>query len=200
VKDIHGTHKVVTRYEHWEAQETLGVFLAPDGNLSSQFEKMLTKVQQWADEMRTGNISRSEVWLALTTTIWRTLCYSLSAINLSKEQCEKLMSPLLHYALPTLGVCRTFPRAIIFAPIKYAGLGIKHLHTIQETTRLKDIIAHTTRNTLLGDLYCHSLTILLLKLGLGPELHKIKFDKYDNLATSSLIKSSWGFLSTHQIE
>jgi hypothetical protein len=61
VNDIHGTRKLVKRYEPWEAQETLGVFLAPDGNLERQFSSMLAKVQQWADAMCTGNISRSEV-------------------------------------------------------------------------------------------------------------------------------------------
>jgi hypothetical protein len=125
VRDIQGVRKPVKRYEPWEAQETLGVILAPDGNLDRQFNSMLSKVRQWADAMRTGNISRSDVWLALNMTIFRTLCYPLSATNLTKVQCEKLMSPLLYYALPAIGVCRTFPRDIVFAPAKFGGLGVK---------------------------------------------------------------------------
>jgi hypothetical protein len=110
------------------------------------------------------------------------------------------MSPLLQYALPAIGVCRTFPRDIVFAPTKYSGLGIKHLFTIQEITRIKDIISHTTRNTLLGDLYRQSLTILLLELGLGTVLHTIDYKRFGPLATTSLIKSSWGFLAENHLE
>jgi hypothetical protein len=185
VNDIHGTRKLVKRYKPWEAQETLGVFLAPDRNLAMQFSSMLAKVQQWANALSTGNISRSEVWLALTTTIWQTLCYPLSSINLSRLQCEKLMSPLLQYALPALGICRSFPRDIVFALIKYAGLGIKHLHTNQEIARLKDILSHTTKGALLGDLYKHSLTVLLLELGLGPDLSQIDYNKFGLFCTAA---------------
>jgi hypothetical protein len=57
IRDIKGIRKQVTRYKPWEAQETLGVFLAPDGNLKNQVASMMSKVIQWADAMRTGNIS-----------------------------------------------------------------------------------------------------------------------------------------------
>ncbi len=38
------------------------------------------------------------------------------------------MQPILHYGLPALGICRNFPRKMVFAPHKYMGLGFKHLH------------------------------------------------------------------------
>jgi hypothetical protein len=150
VQDIHGQTRPVNRFEVWEAQETLGVYLAPDGNTQAQFDKMYNKVIQWTDHMRTGRISKNEIWLAFTTTIWRTLCYPLPAINLSRKQCEKLMTPLLNYVLPALGICRTFPRNLVFAPLQYMGLGIKHIHTVQDINRLKDILHHAMQNSLMG--------------------------------------------------
>jgi hypothetical protein len=57
IKDINRAIQPVKRYEVWEAQETLGVYLAPDGNTQAQFNKMYQKVIQWADNMRTGRIS-----------------------------------------------------------------------------------------------------------------------------------------------
>jgi hypothetical protein len=116
---------------------------------------MYQKELIWADNMRTGRIARKDVWLSLTSTIWRTLCYPLSAVNLTKKQYDDLMSPLLNYALPALGVCRTFPRALVFAPTKHMGLGIKHIHTVQEITRLIDILRHSSQHT------AHSSMILI---------------------------------------
>ena len=114
---------------------------------------MKTTAVKWADGMRTGRISMYKVWLAITSTIWNALTYSISATNLSKQQCEDIMAPILMYGLPALGICRYFPRKLVFAPIKYMGLGIPHLYTIQEIAKLKDIIHHTYKTTTTGDLY-----------------------------------------------
>jgi hypothetical protein len=80
--------------------------------------------------MCTGVIKKSETWLALNSTIWRTFSYPLNATNLTKT------SPVINHALPAMGICRNFPRALVFSPTKYAGLGIKHLYTVQEIARL----------------------------------------------------------------
>jgi hypothetical protein len=70
---------------------------------------MIEQTQLWADHMRTGVICKDETWLALQSTIWRSLCYPLNAVNLTKHQCNKIMGPVLNYALPAMGICRNFP-------------------------------------------------------------------------------------------
>jgi hypothetical protein len=80
VNDISNTRKVVQRLEPHQAYETLGVFLAPDGNLDAQYQKMRQAATTWADNLRTGSISRTEVWIALQSTILRTLIYPSPAL------------------------------------------------------------------------------------------------------------------------
>jgi hypothetical protein len=53
VKDLQGNRHKLRRHEVHNAQETLGIFLAPDGNLKAQFNKMLKLTHKWADNMRT---------------------------------------------------------------------------------------------------------------------------------------------------
>jgi hypothetical protein len=130
----------------------------------------------------------------------RTLCYPLSAINLTKKQCDNLMIPLLSYVLPAIGVCRTFPRDLIFAPTKYLGLGLKHIHTVQEITRLTDILYHVMQDSLLGSLYKTSLSGLILEIGLDSPLHSISYQRFEHVVTPSLINSTWEFLHHSQIE
>lgn len=114
VNDISDSRKTIKRLEAHEAYETLGVFLAPDGNSQAQFEKMRKAVASWVDGLRTGIISKDEVWLALQSTILRTLYYPLPALRLTKAQCKAIMSPPLQYCLPALGICRNFPRLLVF--------------------------------------------------------------------------------------
>jgi hypothetical protein len=89
MNDISNNRKVIKRLEPNQAYETLGVFLAPDGNLDEQFQKMLNAATKWADNLRTGAINRNDVWLALQSTILRTLMYPLPSIRLSKKPSGK---------------------------------------------------------------------------------------------------------------
>lgn len=108
------------------------VFLAPDGNTKQQQAKMLDSVIKWADCMCIGVIPKDDAWLAFHSTIWKTLSYHLLAINLTKEECEKLLSPVLQYLLLAMGVCGSFSRTLVYTQEKYMGLGLRHMHTTQE--------------------------------------------------------------------
>lgn len=98
----------MTRLNADQAYETLGVYLAPNGNSTAQFAKLLSLSTKWADAMRTGHISKNEAWLAVITTIWCSLSYPLAALRLTKPQWEEIMAPILRYCLPAMGICRNF--------------------------------------------------------------------------------------------
>jgi hypothetical protein len=86
VYDIHNNRKTIKRLEPGQAYETQGMFLAPDGNLEEQFKKLHTAATTLADGLRTGTITRDEVWLALQSTILRTPAYPLPALRITKAQ------------------------------------------------------------------------------------------------------------------
>lgn len=60
VKDITGQHKLLRCIEPHQAETTLGVHLAPDGNTELQSKRLLKLANKWADNMRTGVIKRDE--------------------------------------------------------------------------------------------------------------------------------------------
>lgn len=105
VNNIANNRKVIKRLEPYQVYETLGVFLAPDGNPEQQILKLKNVAIKWADGLCTGSISKNEVWIALHSTIMRTLIYPLPALQLTKKECEAIMAPILQYCLQALGVC-----------------------------------------------------------------------------------------------
>jgi hypothetical protein len=159
VNDIFGVRKVVKRLEPYQAYETLGIFLALDGNLEAQLQKMKNVAIKWTDNLRTGSLGRSDVWIALQSTILRTLTYPLPALRLTKAQCESILAPILQYCLPAMRICRNFPRSLVFSTLDYMGLNILHLYYIQEIARIKDVIFHTFNDTLTGRLYKTSMEL-----------------------------------------
>jgi hypothetical protein len=109
------------------------------------------------------------------------------------------MAPLLRYCLPAIGVCRNFPRALVFSTLDYMGLHIQHLHSLQEIARLKDIIPHTFNDTLTGKLYQMSMELFFIELGLPNQLSRYAIEVLDGLTTNSLVKSTMLFLRQYNI-
>jgi hypothetical protein len=109
------------------------------------------------------------------------------------------MAPVINYALPAMGICRNFPRALVFSSTDYAGLGIKHIHTLQEIARIKDVLQHTYTQTITGQLYRMSIEYLLLEIGMESNLTRINYNTYQHLATNCLIKNTWEFLQKNNI-
>ena len=141
--------------------------IAPDGNSDDQFNKLLTLAKKWSDSMRTGSIHRGEAWLAVISTILRSLSYPLPALRLTKKQWDRILAPILTYCLPAIGVCHYFPHSLVFASSTFFGLGLQHLHTMQEIAHVKDLLWHTNASTLMGILYRTSFEIGLIEIGFG---------------------------------
>lgn len=83
-----------------EGRRTLGVHVRPDGAEDDTVNDLLSKAQQWADRLRTRPLPSASAWLALHTTILKTLKYPLSSTTLTTKQCNRILWPALQVALP----------------------------------------------------------------------------------------------------
>jgi hypothetical protein len=54
VRDLNGKLQTLTQMEPWQAERTLGVRIAPDGNMETQFDWMLDTAQKWAEKIRSS--------------------------------------------------------------------------------------------------------------------------------------------------
>jgi hypothetical protein len=96
IRDIDGFNRVeLERLDIHEARETLGVFIAMDGNQRAQTQALLKLANLWADRVRTGKFSPAEAWYSLQFCIMKSLEYPLMATSLSKKQCDLLMTATL---------------------------------------------------------------------------------------------------------
>jgi hypothetical protein len=83
VRDPRGEIGTLKQLQPWQAEQTLGVRIAPYGNMESQFQWMMDTARTWADKLRTGYLPRHLTWLAWRTTILKTLEYPLPTTSLS---------------------------------------------------------------------------------------------------------------------
>jgi hypothetical protein len=140
------------RFEVEHAEETLGVFLAMDGNNTAEIEKLLDKSKEFAEYIRTGRMTRTDAWYAFNFTIMKTLEYPMVATTLTEAEWNKVMSPLLAAALPTSGINRKYPVVIVYSPLQFQGLGIIHPFYHQEITHLSSVLRESSMPSITGDL------------------------------------------------
>jgi hypothetical protein len=78
-----------------EARQTLGLWIAMNGNQYIQVLELIAKVLEWADKIRTKELTRMEAWLSLRMGIAKALQYPLAATNMSKAECKLIVDPRL---------------------------------------------------------------------------------------------------------
>jgi hypothetical protein len=89
------TREILTRLEPSEACETLGVYVAMDGNWSKQAEIWITKAMQYGTLLRTSHAERDLTWYILHTSFMKLLEYPMEAACLSNDQWNGIMKPLM---------------------------------------------------------------------------------------------------------
>ena len=72
VQDADGKTKILPQLNPHEANETLGIFIAMDGNQKAEVIKLRAKAEPFADQVRTGFVSKAEAWQVLRSTIMKT--------------------------------------------------------------------------------------------------------------------------------
>jgi hypothetical protein len=194
IRDIPGTGRVeLERLDMHEARETLGVWIAMNGNQRAQALALWEKAVLWADKVRTGRFSHAEAWYSLQFCIMKSLEYPLAATSLSKKQCDEIMKPIRAAALPALGINRHLPLTVVHGPQQYQGVGIPDLWTVQGILKLGLALQHGDAQTITGHQLRASIELHTMELGLPGHLSQHDFSTYGHLATTSWIKHLWEF-------
>jgi hypothetical protein len=199
VRDPYGVVQPVKQLQPWQAERTLGVRLAPDGNMDTQFLWMLDKAKSWADQLRTGYLPRHLTWVAWRTTILKTLQYPLPTTTLSRAQCSKITSTIAKVALPRCGIMRSFPRALLHAPLAAGGLNMPDLYVEQGISHLLRLIRYSqSHKHSTGILLRQSCEALKLELGTNGPLFSNPLSLLA-IATDSWVKATWQFAMEYGI-
>jgi hypothetical protein len=200
VQDPSGTIQSLNQLELWEAERTLGVRLAPDGNMTIQYEWMLQTARKWADTIRSGHLPRHLTWLAWRSTILKTMEYPLPTTILTESQCNKITSVVAAAALLRSSTMRSFPRRLLHAPLKAGGLNVPNLYVKQGISHITRLIRYSkSRKHSTGILLRNTCEALKIELGCNGRLLANPWSLAP-LAADRWIKSMWQFVQEYGIE
>ena len=182
-----------------QSERTLGVMLAPLEDQQAQFKFVLEKAKEWTEELRPQFLQRYDVIPILKTTILKSLEYPSALSTLSYPQWTEIMKPILRVCLPKAGVCRNFPREMVYAPIKYQGLGIPHPFATQLFHNIDMLLRHPANATQTGSYLQAVLESHQLETGTSFGIFQQVYENTAILASETWVKRVWRQLDEYDI-
>jgi hypothetical protein len=151
-----------------EARKTLGFKTAPTGDNTAQFDHMLQKSQKWAAQINESNLRQMDAWLALRSTIWKTMEYPLTYTALTEKQCEHIMRPEMSAGLAKSHICRSFPTLLLHAGSEALGACLSRLFTVQGIARMRTLVSHSPGGSITSLLLRAAMEEAPQEAGCGP--------------------------------
>jgi hypothetical protein len=170
----------------------LGLKFAPSGSMKNEVGHLRKKTELWAEYVRTGHIKQDEAWMALQTTIMRTIEYALPATMMTRQQLDYLMKPVLGAGLSRSGVCRNMSRTVVFTPNTFQGLGLHHPYDIQGIRKIEAIFDNSQPFT--TKLVEASWYRAMIESGQGADFLETDITIAKEVVTDGWILSLWQFL------
>jgi len=150
-----------------EAQRTLGIRLAPDSNMTTEWTYLLDMAKDWQLKMKNSKLRRMESNFSLQQVLLQKLMYPLPATTFTPEQCQTIMSPILAQGLPSAGFVWTFPHALAYGPLKFCGINIPNLFTEQTLMHIHTLLKFSNQPQDLTGFLLHTMgESMWLELGL----------------------------------
>jgi hypothetical protein len=128
---------------------------------------MLEASQKWAAQIKASNLRQMDAWLALRSTIWKTLEYPHTCRTLTEKQCEQIMRPEMSAGLAKSHICRSFPTLLIHPGAEALGTGLHHLFTVQGIASLSTLVSHSPGGSITSLLLRAAMEAALQETGCG---------------------------------
>jgi hypothetical protein len=178
----------------------LGVKLAPDGNCRDHVEMLRERAVHWANCIKQSKANQEEVWTALHRTIPFSLCYSLPAVSLTRQECCYIMAPVIKAGLPLAGIAATIPTAIRSGAVNMGGLGIIDPYLHMGVSHIATLITQRWKGSPTGVLLDITLDDLALEMGLPSPWQPAQLRKgLFYISTLSWIRHTMQFTLDFQI-
>ena len=179
----------------------LGVVSSPSGNWDDHVKYLISeKIIPWNNGISSSYLQKHDVYRAATTSIFKTIDYSLPTTFLTSRQCHKINVQLHKKYIPRIGVDIHLPLVYRYAPLRYQGLHSLHVEEKQFIEKLKIFLYHASTDTQLAHMIKHNLESLQLILGSNHHIFHLPYEKYGMLAPKSWITHLWEMSCKYEVQ
>ena len=190
----------IRRCEPEEANETLGVLIAADGNWDKQVEELRSKAQEFGGQVLRGDILHKDAWYTFTRAFLPSLEYCFPATSIGAEEWESIINPALGPALRKSGTASTASRKMVFSSIRFQGRGVYHPEYNQFFTQLGITLTETRAVSSTGELMITMAEEVKREAGCFGPIGDIPSEVLETLVTRSWMRSLLQFLARNEVK
>jgi hypothetical protein len=128
--------------------------------------------------IRNSTLQGGECSMAYGTYYLPSLAYGTPATTLSYKECEDVQRAVIAAILPTMGIIRNAARKVVFGTATYGGLGLDHLATIQNYSRLQYLIDHIRSESITSKFIRQQLDYTLIEIGCSAQVLGQDYTRY----------------------
>jgi hypothetical protein len=123
------------------------------------------------------------------------LAYGTPATTLSYKECEDVYRAVVAVILPKMVIVRNAARKIVFGTAKCFSLGLDHLATIQNYSRLQYLIGHIRSKIITSKLIRQQLDYTQLEIGCSTQVLGQYYNRYSQaILCPNWITAIWEYL------
>jgi hypothetical protein len=133
-----------------ESHKTLGTHKNISGDESVHIQSLRTKSDDMIAALGAGHLNRRQTKIAYNSNYIPSMIYSTPAMCIGEEDMYRITQKWIARFLQLLGIEKNYPRAAVFAPCKYGGIGLKHLYTASVCSKLESLVSNMNDGNTLG--------------------------------------------------
>ena len=167
--------------------------MAADGSMDAQIEYLTGKAEEFATYIRLPSpTNKYENWMAYKQTIYKAMEYQMPVTELTQKEWDDIYWKINAETLPKCGMVKSFPKNVLYGPIKYQGLGgpMSPNHN-QDLEQLKCFVQQVNSETTCGTRMRITTEQLRLDTGFPGPFTDAPYHCLDQCTTSSWIKALW---------
>jgi hypothetical protein len=144
------TPQLISQRDILESHKTLGAYKTICGDETDHINYLLGKSDDLISLLGTGQLNRRQARIAYNSNYIPAMLYSIPAMGINESALYKVTQKAVARFLQILGIEKNFPRAAAFAPIKYGGIGLKHVYTESVLNKIESLMNHVNDRINLG--------------------------------------------------
>jgi Reverse transcriptase (RNA-dependent DNA polymerase) len=158
------------------SHKTLGTFKSMTGNEDAQIKYLTDKCLQHTRRAKFGQLSRTQARTAYYSTFIPSMMYSTPATCLDEYQLNTIQQPATTQFLRIQGYDMHFPRAVVYGPQQFGGLGFQLLYVETSCRRIEIFICEWNSESKLGKSMRININWVQLHCGISIPLMEYKGD------------------------
>ena len=182
-------------YEPDVAQRTLGLMIAPDGNVTAEVTKQRDRVRQWAASFAKSDLSNMDKWVGYNSCVKPAVLYPLMGQQITAEAMAEVQRIVNKMVCNAVGVNSHFPRALLHGPIEIGGMGIAPLWVEALVDKVTYFLHHVRGTGTVTQELKASIALVQLEVGSGASFFELHFDIWGALATPCWVSNLWKLCS-----